>query len=101
VLTGEWGQVLRLVVEVGLEGSSSLLIHSVRGRFKCVMREGGEVGAGEVGVESALVYSGEDIVMCLMVMGVMGVDMLFITSNTYMALGFCRWKFSISCLALM
>jgi hypothetical protein len=76
-------------VEVGLEGSSSLLIHSVRGRFKCVMREGGEAGAGEAGVESVLVYLGEDIVMRLMVMGVVDVGVSFITSTTLVALGFC------------
>jgi hypothetical protein len=84
-----------MVVETGLEGSSSLLMRAARGRFKRVMRGGGEVGTGEAGVESALVYLGEDIVMRLMVMGDVETGVLVISSTAFTALGFCRRKSSI------
>jgi hypothetical protein len=53
------------------------------------MREGGEVGTGEAGVESALVYSGEDIVMRPMVVGNVDTGVSVISSTASTALGFC------------
>jgi hypothetical protein len=76
-------------------------MRSARGRFKRVMREGGEVGTGEAGVESALVYSGEDIVMRLMVVGNVDTGVSVISSTASTALGFCRRKSSINCSALI